>query len=416
MNHNNSVNGRLGLALLAGLMIAAFGESQAASLNYLGQQALATGTQFAGTQVGGLSGIDYNARTGGYFAISDDRSQFNAARFYGLDLDLGKFQRSNTPGSAGVNFKQVTTLLTADGSAFGALKVDPESIRLLPGASGPTLLWTNEGQRTAAGFQSPTLRQAALDGSHLRDFQIPTAYLPSGSNSGEIAGDRGIRNNLAFESLTVSKDGKTAWVATENALTQDGPAAAVGVASPSRVAQFNLTSGLREREYVYLTDAVTDAPNPTGSFATNGLVELLAVDDSHFLALERSFSTGVGNSIRIYLTSTTGASEVSGLAALQGQSYQAMSKQLLLDLGQVKNDDGTALLLDNVEGITFGPVVNGKQTLVLVADNNFAASQQTQFIAFSVDGALAPVPEPTSWALMLSGLLALGAVARKQRK
>ena len=93
-----------------------------------------------------------------------------------------------------------------------------------------------------------------------------------------------------------------------------------------------------------------------------------------------------------------------------------MSKSLLLDLGTVKNDDGSALLLDNVEGITFGPVVNGKQTLVLVADNNFAASQQTQFIAFSVDGTLAPVPEPASVALMLSGLLALGAAARKQRK
>jgi len=409
-------HGRVGLALLAGLMIAAYGESQAASLNYLGQQTLATGTQFAGTQVGGLSGIDYNARTGGYFAISDDRSQFNPARFYGLNLDLAKFQRSNTPGSAGVAFNQVTTLLTAGGSSFGALTVDPESIRLLPGASGPTLLWTNEGQRSGAGFQSPTLRQAALDGGHLRDFSVPAAYLPVGSSSGAAAGDSGIRNNLAFESLTVSSDGKTAWVATENALAQDGPAASVGVASPSRVAQFNVASGLREREYVYLTDAVSAAPNPAGSFATNGLVELLAIDDSHFLAVEHSFSTGVGNNIRIYLSSTAGASDVSGLAALAGQSYQAMSKSLLLDLGTVKNDDGSALLLDNVEGITFGPVVNGKQTLVLVADNNFAASQQTQFIAFSVEGALAPVPEPTSWALMLSGLLALGAVARKQRK
>lgn len=416
MNLSSSSVGRFGLASLAGLMIAAHGGSEAASLNYLGQQTLATGTQFAGTQVGGLSGIDYNPRTGGYFAISDDRSQFNAARFYGLTLDLAQFQRSNTPGAAGVVFNQVTTLLTAGGTSFASLTVDPESIRLLPGASGPTLLWTNEGQRSAGGFQSPTLRQAALDGGHLRDFQIPTAYLPSGSSSGEIAGDRGIRNNLAFESLTVSRDGKTAWIATENALAQDGPAASVGVASPSRVAQFNVASGQREREYVYLTDAVADAPNPAGSFATNGLVELLAVDDSHFLALERSFSTGVGNSIRIYLSSTASASDVSGLASLQGQSYQAMSKSLLLDLATVKNDDGSALVLDNVEGITFGPVINGKQTLVLVADNNFAASQQTQFIAFSVDGALAPVPEPRSWALMLSGLLALGAAARKQRK
>jgi hypothetical protein len=180
------------------------------------------------------------------------------------------------------------------------------------------------------------------------------------------------------------------------------------------VAQFDIASGQRTHEYVYLSDAVAATPSPAGSFATNGLVELLAVDDTHFLAVERSFSTGVGNSIRIYLSSISGASEVSGLDSLKGQSYQAMSKTLLLDLATVKNDDGSALLLDNIEGITFGPALNGKQTLVLVADNNFAASQFTQFVAFSVEGALAPVPEPQTWALTLSGLLALGAAARRK--
>ena len=70
------------------------------SLNYLGQQIVPTGTQYSSTTVGGLSGLDYDAANQRYFAISDDRSQLNPARFYTLNLDLSQFTRSATPGMA----------------------------------------------------------------------------------------------------------------------------------------------------------------------------------------------------------------------------------------------------------------------------------------------------------------------------
>ena len=63
-----------------------------------------------------------------------------------------------------------------------------------------------------------------------------------------------------------------------------------------------------------------------------------------------------------------------------------MPKRLLLDLSTLTNDDGSALWLDNIEAVSFGPVLpNGNRTLVLVSDNNFKASQQTQFLAFEID-------------------------------
>ena len=47
--------------------------------------------------------------------------------------------------------------------------------------------------------------------------------------------------------------------------------------------------------------------------------------------------------------------------------------------------DDLGIYVDNVEGITFGPrLPNGHQTLVLVADNNFSAQEQTQFFLFEV--------------------------------
>lgn len=408
--------GWTGLAVTAALLLGIHGAPRAATLTYLGQQVVASGTQFAGTTVGGLSGIDFNAVTGRYIAISDDRSQINPARFYELSLDLQAFNRSATPGSAGVVFNTVTSLRTPSGSLFPDSGVDPEAVRIRHGADGPTLLWSNEGLRSGTAYQNPTLREARLDGSHVRDFTVPARFYPVGSAAGNVANDSGIRNNLAFESLTLSTDGTRAYVATENALVQDGPAAAVGVGSPSRVAEFSLASGERTAEYVYRVEPVAAAPT-AGGFSTNGLVELLAIGERQFIAVERSFSDDAGNSIRLYLADATAATNVAGIDSLQGASFTEMSKTLLLDLGTLRNDDGSALVLDNVEGITWGADVDGKRTLVLVADNNFAATQVTQFIAIGVDGdLLAPVPEPASAALMLLGIAGIAGIARIPRR
>ena len=50
------------------------------------------------------------------------------------------------------------------------------------------------------------------------------------------------------------------------------------------------------------------------------------------------------------------------------------------------NLDDLGIPLDNVEGLTFGPRLrDGRQSLVLVSDNNFAAAQFTQFLLFALN-------------------------------
>ncbi len=389
------------------------------SLGYLGQQIVPSGTQFSGTTVGGLSGIDFNPANGHFLAISDDRSAVNPARFYELSLDLAEFARAATPGMAGVNFNAVTTIQKPGGGAFATNTVDPESLRLNR-ATG-TVFWTNEGQRNAAGFQAPTVREMKIDGSHLRDFAVPTRYLPFGSAAGTAAGDRGIYNNLAFESLTLSADGKTLYTATENALTQDGPVSTLAHGTSSRLLSFDVASGASGAEYVVEVEKVALPPNPPGGFATNGLTDLLAIGDRQFIAIERSFAVGAatpgspvtGNTIRLYQLDARNATDVSGLDSIAGvATLQTVKKTLLLDLSAVKNDDGSALALDNIEGLTFGPQFNGQQTLILVSDNNFSGTQFTQFVALSV----AAVPEPQTYAVLLAGLGAVGWVVRRRRR
>lgn len=387
------------------------------SLNYIGQNIVASGAQFNGSTVGGLSGIDYDSDNGRYLAISDDRSSLNPARYYALNLNLAQFNKNLAPGAAGVSFNSVTNILTPSGATFASNTVDPESMRLKNGS----LFWTNEGQRTASGFQNPTLREMDLNGSHVRDFAVPAYYNPSGSAAGLSSGDQGIRNNLAFESLTFSNDGKTLYTATENSLAQDDvlPATILN-GSESRVLAFDNTTGNAIGEYVYATDAVVDSPIPVTNFATNGLVELLNVPglNDTFIAIERSFSAGIpgtGNNIRMYLTSLHDASNLLGIDDLDNAgAYTSMKKELLLDLGTLTNNDGSSLALDNIEAITWGETFNGNPTLVLASDNNFSATQFTQFLAFEVKA----VPLPAAFPLFGSALLgfALQGLRKKSRK
>ena len=359
-------------------------------LAYLGQQIVPNKTSFFGTTVGGLSSLDYNSLTDRYLAISDDRSRTNPARFYELSLDLAQFQRSATPGMAGVTFQEVTTIQQPGGGAFKSNSVDPEGLRF--DTARNKIYWSNEGHRGIFGFHNPTVREMNPDGSHSRDFEVPARYHPNGSNMGLFPGDRGIYNNLAFESLAISVDGDTLYTATENGLIQDTPPSNIFTGSRSRILSFDIASGKPGAEYIYDVGPVVFAPASFVGFATNGLTDFIAIGDRQFITIERSFTRGAvtpgntatGYTVRLYYVDARNATDISGMESIAGRSVQPVRKTLLLDLSDLKNTDGSALAVGNIEGITLGPRFNGKHTLVLVADNNFTRGQLTQFVALEI--------------------------------
>jgi hypothetical protein len=320
-------------------------------LEFRGQAIVPTGTTFQGTTVGGLSSITYDRRRGVYYTLSDDPSQFQPARFYTVRLDVGDGRLTD----GDVAFDGVTTLLAPGGAPYPPQSLDPEGLVL---TKDRQLILTSEGFTDR--LIDPFVRRYALDGSFLGSLALPEAVLPNADHT------RGIRPNLGFESAGVH--GQHLFTATENALVQDGPAATVATGSPARILRYGLRRGRLERQWFYETDPVAEPPVPVTAFSVNGLVELLPLDDRHLIAMERSFSVGApgtGNTIKLYEVSLRHA----GTA----------SKRLLLDL------DDLGVPLDNVEGLTFGPrLPGGRRSLVLVSDNNFAASQFTQFLLFAL--------------------------------
>ncbi|RZL40504.1 MAG: esterase-like activity of phytase family protein [Rubrivivax sp.] len=372
------------------------GSAQAQSLSYLGQQIVPSSASFRGVPAGGLSSIDYVPATGRYLAICDDRSERGPARFYELALDLSRFRRSADPGDAGVRWVDMTTMLDLDGQPFARNMVDPESLRL--DAKRNRIYWANEGQRTSAVMQNPTLRSMQLDGKPAGEFAVPSYYNPTGSASGLAAGDAGVYNNLAFESVAITPDGRTMWSMVENGLAQDSLPTAVDHGSRARMLSFDLDTGKPGAEYIYDVAPLPFPPARAGDFATNGVPDMLALSSTEFIVIERAYAVGAAtpglapftklptsNTIKLFRIDTRGATDVSGWESIKGRDVVPVKRSLLLDLSTLKNDDGSVLALDNIEGITFGPTVDGKRTLILVSDNNFNPAQFTQFIALLID-------------------------------
>ena len=358
----------LAILLVAASPAAATGPpDRAPALEFLGEEILPTGLQFEGTEVGGLSSMAYDAERDRYYVISDDQSVIDPARFYTFDLDVADGDLD--PGDVVVT--DVTTLLDASGQPFAAASFDPEGLALTEDGE---LVITSEG--IATRLIPPWVRLFDLDGRQLEDLLVPRAFIPDA-----IPQTRGVRLNLGFESGAVV--GKHFWTGSEGALVQDGPAASVTQESPARLLRYNLASGRPDRQYVYWTDTIAEPPVPPTNFAVNGLVELLPLDRHSFLSMERSFSVGApgtGNTIKLYTVELAGAKNVAARESLAGQldSIRPVTKKLLLDL------DVLGIPLDNVEGMAFGPdLPDGRRTLVLVSDNNFAPAQFTQFLLFA---------------------------------
>ena len=343
-----------------------------ASYELIGTVNIPTGTQFEATEVGGLSSITYDTARDVYYAISDDQGTIDPVRYYTLDIDVSDGQLD----AGDITILDVTTILDASGAPYAPGSLDPEGLTL---AHGGQLYFSSEGFANRTPPVDPFINRLNLNGRQTRSLEIPEKFLPDGLS-------QGVRLNLGFESLNVTPDQKTLVTASEGALVQDGPAANIGQSSLARILEYRLSSGKPRAEYGYVVNPVAETPVPADQFRVNGLVELLPLDNlGTMLALERSFSVGAeggGNTIWLYEIQTQGATDVSSYFSLVQPpvNFEPVTKRLILNV-----EEDLGIEPDNIEGMAFGPALpDGRLPLILVSDNNFAATQTTQFIVLAI--------------------------------
>ena len=338
-------------------------------LTYLGQSQIPFDATFDGTVIGGLSALSYDPGRQLYYVISDDRSKKNPARFYTVQLSL------SDKGIDNVTFTGTHPLLDPSGRPFPPLTrdatppivpPDPEGIAFDPFRQ--RLYWTSEGERLTAGpvLLDPWVRTAALDGAYLGQFALPANLAMSAQRTGP-------RRNKALEGLALTPDGRSLFAAMEDPGHNDGPLTDDGRRTLTRVTEFDVATGAPTAQYAY----PMEPPAPPAD--VNGVSDLVALSDTTFLVIERS--SAPPPTARIYRAEIGAATDVLTAPSMRDAVVTPMSKTLAVDLSSTPGLSP----LDNVEGITLGPKLpDGRQSVVLVSDNNFSARQVTQFLLFAM--------------------------------
>lgn len=346
-------------------------------ISFLGEYDIPYGFSFQNTTVGGLSGIDYEAKQDLYYMICDDRSSINPARYYTAKIFL------TAKGIDSIRFVSVRNMLQPGGTVYPNNKQDPyntpdpEAMRYDP-VKG-RLFWTSEGERIVKEkdtvLADPAIRVINLEGRFVDSFPVP-------ENLQMKAIEKGPRQNSVFEGISFDDNYKSLFVSVEEPLYEDGPRAdTMENDAYIRILKFDINTKKNTGQYAYKLSPVAYAPDPAKAFKINGIPDILSTGDGKLLVIERSFSTGrLACTIKVFLTDLGNATDIKDITSLkENKKFTAARKSLLLNM------DDLGIYIDNIEGVTFGPVLpNGHRTLLFIADNNFNPLEKTQVLLFEI--------------------------------
>lgn len=228
-----------------------------------------------------------------------------------------------------------------------------------------------DGTRLITSEVEPSIRRYDRDG-HLEGDSLPVPDALRVAPAGRAT------TNSTFEGLTMQRGDRTLIASMEDPLSGDEPDLRrfQTWTRPSPEADFTLGA-----QYAYRGDPGL------------GIADIAATGDDRLLVLERGFTEGVGNTVRLYLADPRGATDVSTVENLTSQTdAQLIGKTLLADIGKCPTLDATAKqpqpnpLLDNIEGVAVtrheGP---GRLRLLLVSDDNQNPVQITRFYSLTAE-------------------------------
>jgi hypothetical protein len=351
---------------------------------------------------------------------------------YGSGAGLGN-RYDGTPigsGAPALNATNNTQYFTGRSDnynpALGSLnpnnaRLDPESIRV--SNDGKSVFVSDEYGPYVYQFDRAT-------GARLQSFALPANLAvanlsPIGQT--EIDGNpTGRVANKGMEGLAITPDGKTLVGIMQANLEQDKK-------GNLRIVTIDIASGATKEFAYQLTKG-------------SGVSEIVALNDHEFLVDERDGNglgggAGGGTAVvkQFYRIDLTGATDISAVATLPKTlpaDIVPVSKALVLDLVSTLQANGVDAqhIPSKIEGMSFGAdvMLNGvlTHTLYVANDNDFLAidpdtgsDNPNQWYVFGVTDAdlgtsyvAAAVPEPSTYALMLTGLGVLGWVARRRRR
>ncbi|MFI6376592.1 esterase-like activity of phytase family protein [Streptomyces sp. NPDC050546] len=230
-----------------------------------------------------------------------------------------------------------------------ARTLKPRSVLPLTDEAGTALdseglVVDGDGTRLVTSETEPSIRRYSRTGTILDRLPVPDdlRVTPAGR----------AQPNGTFEGLTLLPGGRTLVASMEYPLSGDSADTVRFQTWDRHRGHFRLG-----RQYSYRTDPGL------------GVSEIQATPDGRLLVLERGFTSGVGNTVRLYLA----------------DPRHALRKTLLTDLATCPTLGATAKqpqpnpLLDNIEAMVITGRAHGRLKVVLASDDNQNAVQTTRF-------------------------------------
>ena len=312
--------------LLYGLVVHA---QEISSLSYSDQVVIPFEYEVSGNIVGGLSGIAFNPNDSSFYLAADKPP----ARLFKVKInndDIG-------------DIKFIETLLLA-----------------------PAMLTNSELEGIAYNYESGNfyLSDEQKIGTRILELNneakfvriiepINHSFLPLSSH------------NSGIEGMTLSADLRELYYSFEK------PTDDCLEKSLVKITKKELADLANYKHYYYQLHTVAD-----DKLNTNGISDILFLNDLSLLVMERAFIPGQGNVVRLYEANLEGRSSADKEIDCDNDSISPMQSRLLFDFEEV-----SGVNIDNAEGMTFNA---DKSKLYIVTDNNFSKKQETQLIALDV--------------------------------
>ncbi len=412
------------------LAMAVASQAESVELKYMAHQDFDTAKKFKKSKIGGLSAIVPDDESpNSYFVVSDDRGNLNEPRFYKFNIffreqpisedissskkavEVGNAQkgkqtqtvRENVNNSIKKPANKTEETSVAETFSNNKLIVEPVSVHWLKydlsrlshqpqltsaqkfsevlDLEGIAVLpWgdlavSSEGDLNHKPRVNPQIFSISKAGVIQKEYEIPAPFLAEGSGQQK----KGVQNNLAFEGMSLSPNGKSLWLATEAPLFQDleSPSQSQdrvdqAKASPKfvRFLEYNFPDAFVMKFVRELKYPLQEEPGEL----QRGISEILIWSERSCLVLERSVqltSKGIEFKVEIFQTDLNEKS-TNGL----------LKKKKIFDFSELRDRLGK---IDNFEGMARGPrLAEGKESLIFVSDDNFKSSQKTQFVLFEV--------------------------------
>ncbi|MCU0720412.1 MAG: esterase-like activity of phytase family protein [Pirellula sp.] len=330
-------------------------------------------------QLGGFSAIEYSGEDNVYYVLPDRGAGDGAVSY---PCRVHKVALNVDAQSGNLEFEQIGTILLKNkkgesliGSEARMLEwdgqgrcpsYDPEGIRLT--ADGHMLI-TDEYGPFADLFDSK--------GSLVRELVMPERISLGTRRKPQFSS--GTFTNRGMEGVSLIPGSDRFLAVMQGPLIQDGRIEAnkcLGIKTRWILGEL---SSNRTREIVYsLTDEST------------GISEVLAVDSSRYLVLERDSNVGAAALIKkIYLADLTGVTDVSNIESLitpDSSRFKEVQKKEFIDLLTPEYGLNGETVSGKPEGLAWGPrLPDGRRLLIVCYDNDFVPTTDSIIAAFAID-------------------------------